>query len=194
MNLDEMLKALKAEATEKGEAILAEAKAEVNEILKEAQAEGEKLAAQSMQRVEQKLRMEKAKILSAANFDVKKEVLKAKEKVIDELFTKTQAQAKQDLSTDKGFFKGLAKEALTMFNGQSVKILVNKNSKSMAEEVLADMGTNCKVEDGLASIGGLKVSSEDSRVTVDNTIESRLEKIRQIYEPQIIKNLFGDEQ
>ncbi len=192
MNLDEMLKALKAEATESGEAILAEARAQAKEILGEAKAQGEKLAAQSFEEAQQKLRFEKAKVLSAANFDVKKEVLQAKEEVLTQLFAKLTEQV-SDVSSNENVIKKLADEALVKFKGQKVKVLVGKGQKNIVEKVLSGSAGAYEVDDSLGSIGGLKIISEDGRISIDNTIEGRIEKIKQIYETEITKDLFGGE-
>lgn len=193
MNLDEMLKALEAEAKESGEKVLAEARAEANEILKKAEEQGTRLAAQSLEQANQRLMLEKAKILSAAHFDLKKEVLKAKEKVIDELFTRLTTETGEALRDNEGLFKNLADEALDKFKDQKVRVQVNKNSKEMAQKVLNGAASAYQIENNLDSIGGLKVVSEDGRITIDNTIEGRLRKVRQIFEPSIIRNLFGGE-
>lgn len=190
MNLDEMLNALEAEAKENGDIILAEAKAQANEILSEAKAKGEKLAANSFDRAVQRAKLERAKILSAAQFDVKKEVLIAKEKVVEELFTKVEAEAKQEFENNESLLKILADEAISKFEGQKVKVYVNNTSKDLAEKVLNGQ----QIEGTLNTIGGLKVTSENGRISVDNTVEGRLRKIRQVFEPEIIKTLFGGEE
>lgn len=185
-----MIKALEEEAREVREKILADSRAQANEILKEAEKKGEELALLRLEKASQSLRIEEAKILASANFDVRKEVLEVEEEVIGQLFTKLKRKAKQDLSSNEELFKSLAKEALSKFKGQKVKILVGEEDKSMAEKVLAS--EDYRIEGILNGTGGLKVISEDGRVTVDNTIDSRLKKIRHAYAPEIVKILFGD--
>lgn len=191
MKLDKMLKALEAEAKESADKVIAEVKAQAKEILAEAKKNGEEQADRVLEKVNQKLKLEQSKTLSNANFEAKKAVLEAKEEVIEKLFAKTKKEAAQDLGSDAEFFKGLAKEALSKFDGQEVKVLVNPKSKDMAEKVMSEIGGHFSVENSLNSIGGLKMISQETKVIVDNTIESRLEKVRQLYEPQIISELFG---
>ncbi len=188
-----MLKVLEAEAKESADKTIAEAQAQADETLVEAKKSGEKQAQKSLDKANQRIKLERAKALSNANFEVKKEVLKAQEEVIEQLFTTIKEEAKRDFGSDYELFKSLASEALRKFDGQEVKVLVNAKSKDLAERVMSELGENYKVEAGLNGVGGLKVSSADSRVTVDNTIESRLSKVRQLFEHEIIENLFGDE-
>lgn len=193
MNMDEMLKALEADAEEAANKIIAGAKAQSKEITKEAEKEGEKLAQRSLEQVRQKLGLEKAKTMSSANFYVRKEVLKAKEEVASQFFTQLEEKAKKEFGRNTGFFQKLADEALSKFKGQKVSILVNSNDKELAENALRNTGLEYQLKDGLKCIGGLKVQSEDGRLIVDNTLDSRLQKLRQLYEPTIIANLFGEE-
>gem|GEM_PF-6455779 len=138
--------------------------------------------------------MKRAKIIGDANFEEKKSMLNAKDAIIEKLFTKIKDEAKQGISSDVTFFEGLADEALLRFKGQDVKMLVNSRDKEMAEQVMLGQEESYQIEGSLNCIGGLKVVTVDSNIVVDNTIEARLRKIKQLYEPQIMKKLFGEKQ
>ncbi|KKN14808.1 hypothetical protein LCGC14_0992400 [marine sediment metagenome] len=194
MKLDKMLKALEVEANEQGEKILADAQAQVDEILTKAKKDGEKRVSASLEKTKQRLRLKRAKIIGDANFEEKKSMLNAKDAIIEKLFTKIKDEAKQGISSDVTFFEGLADEALLRFKGQDVKMLVNSRDKEMAEQVMLGQEESYQIEGSLNCIGGLKVVTVDSNIVVDNTIEARLRKIKQLYEPQIMKKLFGEKQ
>lgn len=196
MALQEMIKDLEEQAREAGEKILADARVNAKKILEEAEKEGEELCEESLNRVKQNLEVEKAKILGSANFYVQKRIIKTKEQIIGELFSKLGKTIEKELNSgsQEAIFKELADEALSKIKSQKIKVFVNGKDKALAKKLLADNGLDYQLQDNLKSIGGLKVESEDGRIAIDNTIETRLQKIRQFYEPIIIANLFGDRQ
>ena len=57
---------------------------------------------------------------------------------------------------------------------------------------MQEIGREFEIDDSLDSVGGVMMSSIDGRIEVDNTIETRLKKIRYFYASKIIEELFGD--
>jgi len=49
----------------------------------------------------------------------------------------------------------------------------------------------CNIQSDIESIGGLCVSSSDEKITVLNTIESRVERARELLKQEIFGVLYG---
>jgi vacuolar-type H+-ATPase subunit E/Vma4 len=53
------------------------------------------------------------------------------------------------------------------------------------------MKVSCEIRTDLESIGGLSINSLDGKITISNTIESRLERVREHKRLEIYAKLFG---
>jgi vacuolar-type H+-ATPase subunit E/Vma4 len=53
------------------------------------------------------------------------------------------------------------------------------------------MNVSCEIRTDLSSMGGLSASSPEGQITIKNTVESRLERIRELRRREIHAALFG---
>jgi vacuolar-type H+-ATPase subunit E/Vma4 len=54
------------------------------------------------------------------------------------------------------------------------------------------MQRNCEVVANLTTLGGLNATTVDERLMVFNTLESRLERARDLMKREIMSTLYGD--
>ncbi|MDI3280172.1 MAG: V-type ATP synthase subunit E [Bacillota bacterium] len=192
MPLEEMLRALEFEGVAECERIVAQGRARADKILEEAKAEADRQREERLAKTALALQLEQSKILKAARFAVKKEIIKAKEAAIEEVF-RVAAQRLGSLRQSpryKQIFERLTREALEGMTGQ-VRVRVDPQDADLAREVLTALGVDFTLEADGQYAGGLEVYAEDGRVWAINTIESRLEKARQSLKAEIADLLFA---
>ena len=193
MALDEMLEALEQEGNLDIEKIKTQAREHENQILKEAEEEAAKIRAANQKKVEDRVRIERSKILNRASFQVKKEVIRSKEAMMNDVFNSVMERIKA-LRKDGGYepvFKSLATETLSGINGKAI-VSVDPADEQLARKILDGIGREYVLKTDIKTLGGLSAHSEDGRIILNNTIDSRIAKAKQLLKTDVLKALFGE--
>lgn len=193
MPLDDMLKVLEEDGEKQRAAVIENAKKEEEDILKAAREEGEKIKKEQRDLILAPLAREKAKILNDAKLEVKKKLAETKK----DLLQRVDAQVREKIerlrnSTEwSSIFRHLLKEASQGIDGK-ITVKVDRRDKDMAQIILNQRGGEYNLEADSTLLDGVTVTSEDGRVTLINTFESRLERADRLLKPVITSALFGD--
>lgn len=193
MALEDMLEALEKESEADIEKIRSQARANENQIMKEADLEASKILETQKRHIEDQIRMERSKIINTANFHVKKEVIKAKEEVLNNIFSKVSESSKNLRNSNdyEKVFEKLVYETLAGIRGKAI-VSVDSNDEKMARKILDKMDVSYELKTDIKALGGLKVQSEDRKVVLNNTVDARVEKAKQLLKSDVVKILFGD--
>ncbi|WP_456475803.1 V-type ATP synthase subunit E [Candidatus Pyrohabitans sp.] len=179
------------------ERILSEAKAQAEEIRNEAQAKAKAEKAEIISRGKREAEQERARIIANAKLRARKALLDAKEEVIKEAFSRAE-KALADVTKEErypGILKKLILEAIESIGGD-VEILARKEDrKILNRSFLAEVSREAKVKvalakDTISSIGGVVVRGKDGKAEVDNTFETRLERVSSELRSSVAKVLF----
>jgi len=170
---------------------------EINQILKDAEKEATSLIATA--REEAKRQVEKinedgkiqseniTKIhVSKATQDIKREIMNAREKIIDECFVK----AHHKLSTlNEQNYKNVVKKL--MIDGQK-KLSGDctvKTSRTIDKQIAKDLGI--QITGSVESSGGIVLLSKDGRIQLDHTFDGILKREKQKIRIKVGKLLFS---
>ena len=192
MALEDMLKALEEEGCAECERILSQAEERAKRIVEEAEQEGVAIKEAHMAKARELLRSEKSRILSEANFAVKKAVIQAKDLLISQVFDRVSDRVKKMRSSPDypDVFRKLASEALANAQGR-VLVSVDERDQEIARSVLNDLGADYELRTDIECCGGLTVTTAEGRITFVNTLDSRLDKARAVLKPDVAAVLFG---
>lgn len=193
MALEEMLTALEQEGLDDVKRIDSEAEAYENQILLEAEEEAKKIHEVSMKNADEEVRLEKARMISRANFQVKKEIVRVKEAMVNKVFDEITKRVEnlRSQSSYESVFEKLASEAISGIPGKVV-VSVDQADEALARKTFEKMGIDCPIKTDFKCSGGLKAMSEDGNIVLNNSIDSRIDKAKQFLMTDIIKVLFGD--
>jgi vacuolar-type H+-ATPase subunit E/Vma4 len=150
--------------------ILAQARADVRQIEEDASAKASAPAVAERARILHRARLEALRVVG----DVREELVNTAINRARERLASTRAD-----QSYTAVLHTLTKEALTELSSDGVgkaQLLVDFNDKVLMETILHDLGLDLPVFDGLNCWGGLIAKSQDGRVIVINTFESRLER------------------
>ena len=124
--------------------------------------------------------------ISKANQDIKREIMNAREKIIDQCFSK----AHHELSILKGknyekIVKNLIKDGMKKLGGKCSIITSRAADKRIAQEI------GISVVGRVEKTGGIIIKSEDGKVTLDYTFDGILEREKGKIRRKVGKILFS---
>jgi vacuolar-type H+-ATPase subunit E/Vma4 len=204
MSLEKILQSLEAEADNQIIEIEQSAQAEIERLRTQAQAEAETVQQKRVAAIQAPLQAERARILNRAHLDGLQIILGTREALIDSALELT-ARRLAALGTTNGYaslLKQLTQEALdTIGIGGQFCLHVQSCDAALMGRLVQDMDLQCTVAGDLDNgdtsqncLPGVVVTTPDGRISLVNTLETRLQRAANLYRAQIAKIIFGNEQ
>ena len=185
MSAEKIIERIKKDSEKEISSILKEAEKEtvgiVDSIKKEAKLESEKIITRG------KFQEENIKkiIVSKASQDVKRNIMKAREKIIQDCFTKAQNKLASLKGTEyKKIVTKLVKAGHKKLDGKCTLRISRDSDKEIAKEV--GLEVSGKVE----ATGGIILKSHDEKVTLDYTFDGILKRKKDEIRIKVGKLLF----
>jgi len=186
MSAEKIIEQIKKDSEKEIKKINKETEKIVADIIESAKQEAKNQAKQIIEKGKQESQDQKEILISQARQDANREKMNTREKVISKCFSK----AKEKLSKISGseyekIVDSLIKKGSEKISGE-VKIYISKDSdKRIAEK------NGLEVAGRIDSIGGVILSSNDGKITLDNTFEGILKRERNELRNKIGKMLFS---
>ena len=186
MTAEKIIERIKKDSEKEIQLIIEEAEQQASGIIKDAKKEAEheceKVIADGKRHGENLKKI----LVSKAGQDAKREAMKAKEKIIEECFTK----AYQKLSGFSGeeykkIVTNLTEKGLKKLSGECFAIV----SKDEDKEIAKNLGL--KVTGNVDASGGIVLKSTDGQITLDNTFDGILERKKDKIRVKVGKLLFS---
>ena len=94
----------------------------------------------------------------------------------------------------RALMTSIIEESVSSVGSGEVVIECNKNDAELVRKILADLGNNnAKVSDhSIDVLGGIRVKSADGTMTFDNTLDSRIERLKPLIRKNIAQMLRGE--
>jgi V/A-type H+-transporting ATPase subunit E len=86
----------------------------------------------------------------------------------------------------------MVREAMEELAGEEIRMHIDPRDEPLCREILREMQRNCDVVTDLTTMGGLNATTADERLTVFNTLESRLQRAKELLKREIMSTLYGD--
>ena len=189
------------EAKEKAENIIVKAREEAKKVLGKAEQEAKREAEEIISKKKTDAEAQARRILSEAKLEARLKILNAKEQLISEAFDKALEKLKEfsQSAQYKTALENLIKDAAIIIRGGDLEVLLPENTNvnidlsKIAKEVEEQTGVKTSLnisKERIRSIGGVIVRSKDRLLTVDNTFEARLERLREQLRVNVANLLF----
>jgi len=195
MSLEKVFETLENEAKGLRDDLIEKAKREANQIIKESEDEAANLKLFHIQKMDLKLKGDSARIQIEADLLRKKAITKAKEEFTSKIYTEIEKHLndiRKDQEAYKKIFKNLLIESLDAVKGDKIIVEVNAKDKDLASSSLKELNLNYTVAADKNYLGGLTLNVNDNRVSVSNTVESRLVKSKEFLKTQLNEVLFSE--
>jgi vacuolar-type H+-ATPase subunit E/Vma4 len=147
-------------------------------------AEQEKAEKEASERSEAYIKIESAKVYSQANSaqsaletELRNELTAARSDITDKVFEAVADKIRAFTKTPEyaGFLKKSAARISAYFIGKSTTVSVRSADMQYKDIIISAMGSNCRVAaDDTILLGGCKAKGEDSSISIDDTLDSRL--------------------
>jgi vacuolar-type H+-ATPase subunit E/Vma4 len=200
MSHKEFLKALEEDARREIESVLEKASLEAEEIIKHATLEKEKKKELFMGSFRFSLDKENTKAINKAKKNVRKNILDLQHEIIDEIFVEAERRLTHIAATDHTVTEALLLEALQKIDGihdpGKIYVHTSKEACALLEKIklpsALQHSVELKVDSANEKIEGITVTTEDGKITVKNSFDSRLKKIKHSILPHLNRILFLD--
>ena len=202
--------------------IEAEAEKEISEILLKAQAEADKISNAAQEKAEREAErilsngkrvasLEGQRIIAETRIDVRRKKMDAQEEAIAASFEEAKKaleelaeKGKRDNLVYKDIMFDLIASASEVVAGNKLELVFNqRDSKTFNKEMLREASELVKKRSGrdislaltdetIQHLGGVVVRDMEKQVEVDNTLETRLNRLKESIRVDVAKILFGD--
>lgn len=193
MAYDNLLKSVEESAEARERELLQKAEQQAEAIRAEARKRAEEIQQATIRDAERSVAIERNKQLYLAKGEIKEKSLRGREKIFLSAFAEAESRL-SGLRQDKQYpaiFERLARETVSAMGTNPFVLHVDKRDLDLCRTTLTAIGIRCEVIPDIECAGGLVASSPDGLVTIANTVESRLERIREHKRLAIFKILSG---
>jgi V/A-type H+/Na+-transporting ATPase subunit E len=140
----------------------------------------------------------KRQIIGSSTLNARNKELVIIESAIDEIFNKAREKLAQS-NNEKNYEKLLTrmiKDSIAKL-GSDVVIQCNKTDLKLVKKISSEESTNKKVkitvsDEVIDVIGGIKATSVDGTMTLDNTLDSSIESLKPLIRKDIVQLLRGE--
>lgn len=193
VDYENLMKSMDASAEEKIAEMMEKSAATASEIRKRARIKAEEIKKLHADSAANAVALERNKLTYLANNEARKQISGIRHGHFNDAFD----QAKERLESFRGspdYADSLRKMALEAFEtlGEHDAVLhVDGRDEGLCRKIAEGLPGRCEVVADIHCAGGLNVSSRDGKVTIYNTVESRLEKARRRMRLEIFSILYG---
>lgn len=194
MPYEDLISAVKASAQERIKEIQDRAQAEAQKIRKDAEERAQSIRSAYLEEAARDVKLERSKLTSKAGAEKRMALARVK----DDLFQQVFARAAQQMASARNHpayrtsYKSMVREAMEELAGEEVRLHIDPRDELLCREILKEMQRNCEVIPDLTTLGGLNATTADERLMVFNTIESRLERAKELMKSETMSALYGD--
>lgn len=190
----ELLQLLEQEARVERDKALGEARARVEQIVAAARKDAEGLRAEHRGRMEAERAQARTQAASAASLRAAALLLEAKDEAIQSVFARAAdelGRASKDPARRGALYRLLIEESAQGLPTKRAILEVAPGDAGIAKEVCKDLGLAVEVRETPDVSGGVRLTSEDRRITIENTVASRLSRARTALVSRVAEILWG---
>jgi vacuolar-type H+-ATPase subunit E/Vma4 len=189
----ELIVILEKEAAGEIERILGESRAQAERLVAEAKQEAQEYLTAQRQQLEAERKAAQVRALSAAQVRASALVLQAKDEALHEVFSVAAAElarAQQDKVRYGPILRGLIREASGALSGR-MTVEANPKDLDLVKQAVRDLKLDAEVKAADDISGGVRLISDDGRFNVENTLTSRVGRVKTLLAPEIAAMLWG---
>ena len=194
MAYENLLKSVEESAQEREQELREKAQSAVQAISEDTQKQATDLQQSLLAETKKAVAIEKNKRIYLTKGENKETLIKTKEKIVSKAFR----DAEQRLSVLRNdpkypaIFTKLARESIEAVGGEKFRIHIDKRDEHLVKRIMSDMNLTAEIIADLQCFGGLVVSTRNESVKISNTLESRLERVKERKKLEVYAVMYGD--
>src|SRR5437667_2535266 len=145
------------------------------------------------QELEAERKAGEVRAVSASQVRASALVLQAKDEALHEVFSVAAdelARVQQDKARYGPILRGLIREASGALSGR-ITVEANPRDLDLVKQAVRDLKLDAEVKAAEDISGGVRLISDDGRFIVENTLTSRVERVKTFLAPEIAALLWG---
>jgi len=193
MAYENLLRSVEESSQERERELRETARVQAEEIRATARKQAGEIQEITIRDAERSAAIERNKQLYLTKGDLKEQALRSRETIFLAAFETAKKQLAR-LRDDKNYpaiFERLAREATGAMGATPSILHVDARDRDLAVTTIAALGIHCEILPDIVCAGGVVASSPDGLVTLSNTVESRLERIKEHKRLEIYAILSG---
>jgi vacuolar-type H+-ATPase subunit E/Vma4 len=190
----ELIQLLEQEARVEKDKVLGDARRGVEEILTAARNDAEEIVTSTHRRVESERTQARTRAASAASLRAAALMLDAKDKAIQQVFDRATAELRrvsEDPPRRQTMLRHFLTEAVQGIATQGATLEVAPGDAEAAKDVCRTLQLPLEIRASPDVSGGVRLTTEDHRIAVENTIASRLSRTRAALVSRVAEILWG---
>jgi vacuolar-type H+-ATPase subunit E/Vma4 len=198
-NMDMLTRAVLSEARLDADQILAEAREKAEAIRKRAQVEADFQRKEILEKAAQESDRIYGRIIASAQLQSRTEQLEHREKLLNSVFETAEKQISsiQEWKEYPEIAHSLLREAVSHLEAKTVRVLVDETTRqALTKQTVAKISEELQVElqfgETLKIGTGVVVETLDQRLRYDNTLETRLRRMRNSLRPAVYRLMMGE--
>jgi len=201
--LNKLVHTILADAEAEAKILLAEAESESARVIKEAQDEAERRHQRILLEANTEAELVEKRELSRTGLKIRMDILTAKEKLIDQAFSKALEKLQAITKTPEyiPILENLIVEGAIGLGGGELQVQTNHNDslqtqnfQKLEKRIYEQTKTNTTLillPNRINCVGGAIVKTTDGSIVIDNTFEEKLARQRRELRVLIAKTMFG---
>jgi vacuolar-type H+-ATPase subunit E/Vma4 len=193
-----------SDAEKKSQELIERAKNQAEEVLNTAKKRAEEMKREELDRIEKHIKERSVQDLAEKKVAHHRRLQAFKSQIIDDTFEKAKEELRKHVLKPKYFetLKGLIIEPGVSLGGGKLTVRLNEtDSKKMSKGVLRKLSAAIKKrtgsvtevvldENSIKAMGGVVVAAPDQNASIDNTLEARIERLKEEAKAELEAILF----
>ncbi len=194
MAYENLLKSVEESAQEKEHELREKARSAVQLISEDTKNQSTVIHQSLLAEAKKAATIEKNKLFYLTKGENKENLIKTKEAIFSTAFDDAEQRLSHVRKDPKypNILKNLTQEAVGALGGETFRIHIDKRDENLINKILSELHLSGEVIADLHCSGGLVVSTQNESVKISNTLESRLERVKEQKKLEIYAVLYGD--
>jgi V/A-type H+-transporting ATPase subunit E len=194
MAYENLLKSVEESAQEKERELREKARSAVQLISEDAKNQVTVIQQSLLAEAKKAATIEKNKLIYLTKGENKEKLIKTKEAIFSTAFGDAEQRLSHVRKDPKypDILKSLTREAVGALGGETFRIHIDKRDEKIIKKILSELNLSGEVIADLQCAGGLVVNTQNESVKISNTLESRLERVKEQKKLEIYTVLYGD--
>ena len=194
MAYENLLKSVEESAQEKERELREKAQSAVQLISEDTKNQSAAIQQSLLAEAKKAATIEKNKRIYLTKGENKENLIKTKEAIFSTAFGDAEQRLSHVRKDPKypDILKNLTREAVGALGGETFRIHIDKRDEKLIKKILSELHLSGEVIADLQCSGGLVVSTQNESVKISNTLESRLERVKEQKKLEIYAVLYGD--
>jgi vacuolar-type H+-ATPase subunit E/Vma4 len=194
MAYENLLKSVEESAQEKERELREKAQSAVQIISEDTKNQSAAIQQSLLAEAKKAATIEKNKRIYLTKGENKEKLIKTKEAIFSTAFGDAEQRLSHVRKDPKypDILKNLTREAVGALGGETFRIHIDKRDEKLIKKILSELHLSGEVIADLQCSGGLVVTTQNGSVKISNTLESRLERVKEQKKLEIYAVLYGD--